>query len=105
MKLFFSLFLITNIIHARDLFILSGPPSQKKVIETLAKAMEIEEPFTQGLITIRVQEDCNIDKESLLQICITKSGEQTIVHSNGEILNRIFSEIKKEELSLESSEI
>jgi hypothetical protein len=103
MKLFFSLLLTINLCHSRDLFIISGPESQKERIENLAKEISKEEPFTENLIVIFYEKECRPRKESLLQICLDSKGEQKIIHANKEILNRIFGEIKKEELSRESS--
>jgi hypothetical protein len=103
MKLFFSLLLTINICHSRDLFIISGPESQKEKIEKLAKEISREEPFTENLIAIFYEKECRPRNESILQICLDSEGEQKIIHANKEILNRIFGEIKKEELSIESS--
>ncbi|TNF32304.1 MAG: hypothetical protein EP319_00060 [Deltaproteobacteria bacterium] len=104
MKLFFSL-LILNCAFGRDLFVISGPSSKQIEIQSLAKTMMKEEPFTEGKISIRLNDKCERDLESLLHICIDTNGKQTIIHKNVTLLNRIFSEIKKEELSNESSHI
>ena len=95
MKLFFSILLLINISQSRDLFIISGPENQKERIEILAKEITKEEPFTENLIAIFYEEKCKPRNESILQICIGSNGEQKIIHANKEILNRIFSEIKK----------
>lgn len=105
MKYLFSFLLLYQTAFSRDLFIISGPKEQRSAIESLARKIAIEEPFTETLIRTRIEKSCEIQKESLLQICITQRGEQKIVHTNTVILNRIFKEIKKEELSKESSNI
>jgi len=105
MKFLFSLLLLSQISYSRDLFIISGPSNQKSAVETLAREIAKKEPFTEALLTLKIEETCEIQTESLLQICISQSGKQKIIHSNVVILNRIFKEIKKEELSKESSNI
>jgi hypothetical protein len=103
MKLFFSILLSINICQSRDLFIISGPENQKERIDILAKEIAKEEPFTEDLIAIFYEEKCKPRTESILQICITNNGEQKIIHANKEILNRIFSEIKKSSKESSSS--
>lgn len=96
MKLFFSLLIIMNVTHARDLFVVSGPKGAEEFMKEWVSTINKMEEFTQDFTVKRITNKCIPDRDALIHICIDRDGIPKMVYSNDRVLNNLFKDFNKD---------